>query len=205
MDGSVASGQRADARRSRAAVLDAAICLLNEQPDCSMEAIATASGVTRQTVYAHFPSRDRLASAVLDHVTAEAVAAMDAAGPDQGTAIDALLRVLDASIAVAHEYPVLVQRIGIPSIGREGDEERQAPVVDRLRRVIERGQRDGEFGAELSADWLVTVVIALAHAGCGEVDAGRMSDQEMQTSLRTSLLRLLGAALGGPTVIDPRR
>ena len=45
-----------------------------------MEDIATAAGVTRQTVYAHFPTRNALITALIDVAGAETVAAIDAAG-----------------------------------------------------------------------------------------------------------------------------
>ena len=51
--------QRSDAVRSRTAVVDAAVDLLGRQPGASVEEIATAAGVTRQTVYAHHPSGGR--------------------------------------------------------------------------------------------------------------------------------------------------
>ncbi|HEY5985230.1 MAG TPA: helix-turn-helix domain-containing protein, partial [Streptosporangiaceae bacterium] len=58
--------QRSDARQSVAAVLDAAIRTLGERPGASMDEIARAAGVSRQTVYAHFPSRDTLIDAVIE-------------------------------------------------------------------------------------------------------------------------------------------
>ncbi len=72
-------------------ILDAAVQLVGERPDAGLEAIA-AAGVMRQTVYTHYPSREQLLAAVVDRVTEEVVAAMDAAEPDAGTAVDALLR-----------------------------------------------------------------------------------------------------------------
>ncbi|MGR6999045.1 helix-turn-helix domain-containing protein [Yinghuangia aomiensis] len=55
--------RRADAQRSIDAILDAARRLLGDRLDVGMEDIAAAAGVTRQTVYAHFPSRDAPCSA----------------------------------------------------------------------------------------------------------------------------------------------
>lgn len=193
--------RRADARRSKASILDAAIRLLNSEPDASMEGIATAAGVTRQTVYAHFPSRDQLLTAVLDRVTEEAVAAMDAVGLDTGPAADALMRLLDAAARTTGRYPVLLQRIGSLPVSPQEDHERHTPVGERLRRVIQRGQRAGEFDSDLAPDWLVAVTISLGHAAASEADAGRMSDAGAREALRVSLLRVLGAAAppSGPT------
>ncbi|MCM0678097.1 TetR/AcrR family transcriptional regulator [Micromonospora phytophila] len=198
-----ARNRRADARRSRAAILDAAVQLLNARPDASVEAIATAAGVTRQTVYAHFPSREHLLGAVLDRVTEEAVAAMDAADPDAGPAAVALLRVLDASSRAAGRHRVLLQKIGSLPVSPEQDRDRHAPVVDRLRRVIRRGQETGEFDGGLALDWLVAVTIRLGHAAGEEVDAGRMSERDAATALHTSLLRVLGAGRAAASPDQP--
>ncbi|WP_020667515.1 TetR/AcrR family transcriptional regulator [Amycolatopsis nigrescens] len=188
-----ARNRRADARRSRSAILDAAIRLLNSQPEVSVEAIATAAGVTRQTVYAHFPSRDQLLAAALDQVTEETVAAMDAVELDSGPAADALLRLLDASGRLAGRYSVLLQHTSSLPVSKEDDHERHAPVADRLRKVIQRGQANGEFDDRLAPGWLVAVTISLAHTAGEEVDARRMSETEAAEALRTSLFRVFGA------------
>lgn len=185
--------KRADARRSRAAILDAAARTLNAEPDTGLEAIAEAAGVTRQTVYAHFASRDQLLVAVVDGLTQEAVAAMDAADPDAGPAADALLRLLDASAQTARRFPVLLQKFSALPVSPQTDHDRHSPVAERIKRVVQRGQHAGEFNDQLPPDWLVTVAIKLAHAASEEQDAGRMSGQDAQDALRTSLLRILGA------------
>lgn len=199
-----ARNRRADALRSRASVLDAALRLLGADPDASVEAVAAAARVTRQTVYAHFRTRERLLAAVIDRITEETVAAMDAAAPDTGPAAEALLRVLDAGARTAGRYPLLLQRIGSMAVSPQADRERHALIDDRLRRVIRRGQRAGEFDDRLSADWLAAVTVKLAHAASEEAGAGRMSQEEAARALRATLLRALGAAppgqpgIGGP-------
>ncbi|MEO3890137.1 TetR/AcrR family transcriptional regulator [Nonomuraea sp. B5E05] len=185
--------RRADARRSRAVILDAAIRLLNARPDASVDAIATAAGVTRQTVYAHFPSRQRLLAAVLDRLTEEAVGEMDAADLDTGPAADALLRLIDAGARTAGRYPVLMQKLSAMPVPPGEDQARHTAVADRLKRVIERGLRTGEFDDRLPPDWLVAATITLSHAASEERTAGRLTAAEADEALRVSLLRLLGA------------
>ncbi|AQZ66839.1 Transcriptional regulator, TetR family [[Actinomadura] parvosata subsp. kistnae] len=184
---------RADARRSRAAILEAATGLLDADPDASVDAIAAAAGVSRQTVYAHFPSRDRLLEAVLAHLTEQTVAAMDAADPGEGPAAEVLLRLLDAGERVAGRHPALLQRLGSLPVTPEADHDRHAPVAERLERVIRRGQEAGEFDPDVPAEWLVAVTIRLAHAASEQAAAGRMSPEESKRALHTTLLRALAA------------
>src|SRR5215207_1032726 len=89
--------RRADAERSIAAILDAAAHVLAQQPQASVEAIAKAAGISRQTVYVHFPSRDVLLSALIDRASDRVAAALDAADFDSGSASEALVRLLEIS------------------------------------------------------------------------------------------------------------
>jgi AcrR family transcriptional regulator len=187
-----ARNRRADAQRSRAAILDAAVRLLNANPEAGVEAIATAAGVTRQTVYAHFPSRERLLAGVVDHVTEEAIEAMDAVDLDTGPAADALLRLVEAGLRTVWRYPVLLRAIASLPVSPKTDHERHAPVADRVGRVIRRGQGTGEFDVGLSVSWMVAVTVKLGHAASEEVEAGGMSYEDATKALRTSLLRVLG-------------
>ncbi len=65
---------RADARRNREAVLEAAVRLLGDRPDASMQEVAEASGVGRTTVYRHFPNREDLLKALFMRVINESMA-----------------------------------------------------------------------------------------------------------------------------------
>ena len=85
--------RRSDARRSIDAIIGAARTVLGERPDASMEEIAAAAGVTRQTVYVHFPSRDALIAALLHAAGAETLAAIDAARLDTAPPADALRQI----------------------------------------------------------------------------------------------------------------
>lgn len=178
--------RRADADRSRTAILAAAITLLDEQIDAGMERIAEAARVTRQTVYAHFPSRDVLLNAVVDELTRETIEAIDALDLDRGQALDKVLALIDLSWRQFEQHPLLLH---LPQ--PVGPDERHGPVVDRFERLIRRGQRTGEITRDLPATWLVSALIALGHAAGEAAASGRMTPKKASTTLRTTAIRLL--------------
>jgi AcrR family transcriptional regulator len=100
--------RRADARRSIDAILNAARTVLGERPDASMEDIATTAGLTRQTVYAHFPSRDALIAALLHAAGAETLAAIDAAHLDAAPPASGRAKVARMRMVVVLPVPVRI-------------------------------------------------------------------------------------------------
>ncbi|MEV0245117.1 helix-turn-helix domain-containing protein [Nocardia sp. NPDC050712] len=181
--------RRADAERSRAAILDAAGRLLAEGVDTGgLAAVAEAAGVTRQTVYAHFSSREALFEAVAERIKTDTVAALDAADLDAGPATDALRRILDLSWR-AVDLRQVKQRVSAES---PRGQELPAPVYERLLRLLERGQRTGEFDSATTVQWLAATVIAITRAARAEVEAGRMTRAQAEKSLHDSALRLVG-------------
>ena len=89
--------RRADADRSVAAILDAALEALASDPDSSMSEIARRAGVVRATIYVHFPTRETLLDAVMEYAVGQVVEAMRGAEPQRGEPVEALERVLRAT------------------------------------------------------------------------------------------------------------
>jgi Transcriptional regulator len=189
--------RRADARRSIDAILNAARIVLGERSDASMEEIATTANVTRQTVYAHFPSRDALMAALIESAAAEYAALLDAAGLDTAPPADALARFLDAGWRFLRRYPLLLN----PTVTRIHRPENNDPhdlVPPRLERLIRRGQRTGDFDRSLPAAWLAAAIIGLQHAAAAEVADGRLTTPKAAALCLESTLRLCGGS-GRPT------
>src|SRR4051812_36960171 len=69
--------QRRDAAENRTALLDAARLVLNQDPDASLETIATAAGLSRRAVYGHFRTRDDLLPVLLKRGAATVVAGLE--------------------------------------------------------------------------------------------------------------------------------
>ena len=179
----------ADAKQSIALLLDAAARVLGENPGAAVADIAHAAGVSRQTAYAHFPSREALVTAVTERAVAEVTAALDAAGVADAPPAEALIRLLDEAWRVAARYPFLWR---MPSVSREEDAARHAPVMDRMLDLITRGQRDGSLDRTLPPDWLATAALTLGRAAEDEVQAGRMTVEAASAAVHHTYLRLLG-------------
>jgi AcrR family transcriptional regulator len=183
--------RRSDAQRSIDAILGAARAVLRDRPDASMEDIAAAAGVTRQTVYAHFPSREALISSLLDLVGAETVAAMDAARLDTVPPAEALRRYLDIGWDLVRRNPHLLG--AALTRNPPGSDEHEAGVA-LLEDIIRRGQRSGEFDQAHPVSWLAVAIIGLFGAAAGQVAAGRLTAGAATGLLLDSALLVCGAA-----------
>jgi AcrR family transcriptional regulator len=183
---------RADAQRNVAAILDTAVDLLGRRPDAGMDDIAEAAEVARQTVYAHFHSRQELLDAVVDRVTAEVTTTLDALDLDHGPAADALRRWLDTAWGLLERYPILLTP-AMTTTSPEQNVQHHEPITGRLAALIRRGQRTGEFDPHLAHGWLIAATIALGHAAGQEVAAGRMTTRQAGGAFTAAVMRVYGA------------
>lgn len=188
--------RRADARQNIDAILNATRDVLSRHPDAGMEEIAARAGVTRQTVYAHFPSRDALLAALVETAAAEYAALLDDANLDKAPAGEALALFLDAGWEFLRRYPLLLSAAA-SSVPRPASDDPHDVVPPRLERIIERGQEEGEFASTLPAAWLAAAVLGLHHTAAAQVAAGRLGTKEAATLCLESTLRLCGAPVAG--------
>jgi len=185
--------RRADAERSVARILDAAIDALASDPEASMAEIARRAGVVRATIYVHFPTRDALIDAVTQRAIAEATATIEAAEPERGDATDALRRVVISAWRTLERYHALVAiNTQLPQAELHA---RHRPVLAILEPLIKRGQRDGNFRTDVTAAWHLSIIMALIHAASAELRAGRIPEQHAEAAL---LGTVLGAISAGP-------
>lgn len=84
--------------RTRRAILDAAMTVLSDNPAAPLADIASAADIGRSTLHRYFPERTDLIRALAVHVHALSTAAIAAADPRSGPAVDALRRVVECHL-----------------------------------------------------------------------------------------------------------
>jgi AcrR family transcriptional regulator len=184
--------RRADAERSIARILDAAVDALGEAQEASMSEIARRAGVVRATIYVHFPTREALLEAVTERAFGEVAAVIDAAEPERGDPADALARVVAATWRTLGRYHALIAI----NTGEQTHEElhhRHGSVLGTLLPLIERGQADGVFRTDVPAGWHLAMIMALIHAGSGELRTGRVPLDSAESALLATVLGAVSA------------
>lgn len=156
---------RVDAERNRRMLLEAAARALAEDSDASLVDVARLAGLTRATLYRHFGNREKLVEALHDDALTAAEGAVHAACMEEGTAQDALRRVISALIALGGRFwPLLMEGADRnPSFLA-----RRAQVFAPIVHIVQRGQVAGQIRSDVSAQWVVTALTALLAAAVRE-------------------------------------
>jgi TetR/AcrR family transcriptional regulator, mexCD-oprJ operon repressor len=181
-----ADHRRAAAERSVEAILDATERLLAGGADASTSAIAAAAGVSRVTLYSHFPTRPALIDAVARRVIARAAEAIAAAEPASGEPADALDRLVEGAWGTLDRHLPLfaLGRSELDSDAlRRAHEQIDAPILA----LIERGRRSGAFRTDVAPSWLLASYYALMHAAAEEVGAGRLAGADALSTVRRTI------------------
>jgi TetR/AcrR family transcriptional regulator, mexCD-oprJ operon repressor len=177
--------RRADAERSVAAILAAALEALASDPDASMAEIARRAGVVRATIYVHFPTRESLLDAVMEHAVAEVAQATSDAEPQRGEPTEALERVLRATWQELGRFHALLA-INTSRLSAKELRRRHLPVTQQLAPLIERGQKKGVFRRDLPVSWHLAVIRAIVHTASSELQSGRIAQAEVEEAMLTT-------------------
>jgi TetR/AcrR family transcriptional repressor of mexCD-oprJ operon len=184
-DASAPKRRRADAERNISAITKAALEALAGDPDVSMAGIARRAGVVRATIYMHFPTREALLDAVMEHATAQVAEATRQAEPERGEPKEALERVLLATWRQLSQFHNILQ-ININRLSAKELHRRHLPITTQIVPLLERGQADGVFRSDVSALWLIAVVRAIVHVASTELQAGRLTEAEVERTMLTT-------------------
>jgi AcrR family transcriptional regulator len=179
--------RRADAERNINTIINAALEALTSDPDASMAEIARRAGVVRATVYMHFPTRESLLDAVMEHATGLVADAIRGAEPDRGEPKEALERVIRATWKQLSQFHSVLG-INIARLSAKELRRRHLPMTTQFIPLLERGQAEGVFRSDVSALWLIAVVRAIVHVASTELQAGRLSEAEVEQTMLTTAL-----------------
>jgi AcrR family transcriptional regulator len=182
--------RRAAAERSIEAILDAAERLLAGGSDASTSAVAAAAGVSRVTLYSHFPTRPELLAAVAERVIRRGAEAIAAADPASGDPVEALDRLIEAAWGkLDRSLPLFAA--GRAELSADALRRAHGQLDAPILALIKRGRRAGSFRKDLPVSWQLATYYSLMHAAADEVNANRLSTRDALTALK----RTIGAAL----------
>lgn len=166
--------QRADAERSIDAIVQAGLEAIAASGDVNMAAIARAAGVSRPTLYSHFPTREALVEAAVQRALVEAQRIYAQTDLEDRPAPEVIAMLIRANWQTLNRYRDLYAaavKLLPPSRFRALHQPLFAPV----KALVARGQADGDLRTDMPTDWLVATIYGLMHQAAQEVNARRLT------------------------------
>lgn len=180
-------------RRTTAAILEAAAHVLAERGEtASMADVAAAAGVSRATLYRHYPSREALLEALATEALADAAGRIAEAGLENVDAEEAISRVVRALMGVGDRYAVLIRERVKPS-----PEQLEDCLAGPIRGVFSRAIESGALRDDLPTDVLVRLFGGLLQAGV-ELTGERRLGLEDAAAAATAVFLEGARPPGGP-------
>jgi AcrR family transcriptional regulator len=162
---------RADARRNRVAVIEAALRALAADPNASMADIADAAGVGRTTVYRHFETRDELITALFQRVVEDAQVATASVVEYGGSVADTLRALGPVFVEIGERFRFLHAHL---ELGAEALAESKTVPDDPVRLFLVAAQEEGEVRADAPLSWVQALMQAAAMATMDQIHAGEV-------------------------------
>ena len=157
-----------------------------------MAEIARRAGVVRATIYAHFPTRESLLDAVMEHAVAQVAEAMREAEPERGEPKEALERVLLATWQQLSQFHAVLA-INISRLSAKELHRRHLPMTTQLVPLDRTRPGGGRLPKRcLRRRGMIAVVRAIVHTASTELQAGRISQADVERTMLTTALAAVG-------------
>lgn len=183
---------RADARRNRRRLLDAAAELILEiGGEPPRDAIAQRAGVGIATLYRHFPDQQALLHAVSLDVLDRTIATGEAALTDGVDGADVLSRYMHAAVDIGLGALNIIH----PLLDSADWPDRRAKAQALLERIVDRATRDGGVAADTTPADIAFAVIRF----CRPLAIGLSAADERSVAHRQIDTYLSGLAAHSPT------
>ena len=165
---------RADAERNIDAILDAALERITASGEANMAAIARAADVSRVTMYSHFSTREALVEAVVERAVADGEQVFAEIGLADRPAPEVLAVLIRANWQTLNRYRDLYTA-AVRLLPAARLRALHTPLFGPIKKLVARGQSEGDLRTDLPLDWLVATIYGLMHQAAQEVNARRLS------------------------------
>ncbi|MGX8909408.1 TetR/AcrR family transcriptional regulator [Streptomyces netropsis] len=166
--------------------------------------VAEAAEVGRTTLHRYFPERDGLLRAATEHALEVIGGAIAEAAPDKGHPLDAMRRVI-AALASASDAIMFV--FGEQSLARDATPTSEPdfptphdPVIDLIR----RGQAEGVFDDQLTAEWIQQVLWGVTYTAFEQVERGALAKFDVTATVTRTLEQGITATAGARPGPEPK-
>jgi TetR/AcrR family transcriptional regulator, mexCD-oprJ operon repressor len=153
---------RADARRNREQILDAAASVLGTDPAASIVDIAAAAGLGRATVYRHFPDVAAIHAALADEARAagkgivrERLGSEPRDGWCEGSLGDVLLQMTRENLPTTSRWGATLASEPLQ------DEELIGTFTSIVAATLKQGQQRGEFRQDVDPEVIAEAFVAM--------------------------------------------
>ncbi|MFD7496743.1 TetR/AcrR family transcriptional regulator [Streptomyces sp. NPDC059832] len=200
------SAKRASSARNRTerAVVTAAVSVWARDRAATLPQIAEAAEVGRTTLHRYFPEREGLVRAATEHALEVVGGSIAEAEPHRGHPLAAMRRVV-AALASASE--AIMFAFGDQSLLRDvaptTEPDLPAPH-DPVIELIRRGQAEGVFDDQLSAEWIQQVLWAVSYTAFEQVEQGALAKFDLIATVTRTLERGITAQAGEPAGSEPQ-
>nr|WP_245885389.1 TetR/AcrR family transcriptional regulator [Kineococcus rhizosphaerae] len=161
--------RRADARRNRERILDAAREQLRGPGELKLNAVAKACGIGQGTLYRHFPTREDLLVEVYRHDVDDLVAAaadlLSTRGP-----VEALAAWFERVAAYARVKTHVFAAVEAAT-WRDLAAHSLGPIGEAVERLLAAGRADGSLRADVEARDVIVLISWLSRLDDAELDA----------------------------------
>ena len=129
----------------------------------------------------------------MEHAVSQVAQAMREADPERGEPREALERVLLATWQQLSQFHSVLA-ININRLSTKELHRRHLPMTTQLISLIERGQATGAFRRDMSVAWQIAVIRAIVHTASSELQAGRISQTDVERTMLTTALAAVAAS-----------
>lgn len=186
---------RADVRRNRDRILDAAALVLSRDANASLATIADAADLSRATAYRHFADVDAVRAALLAEaeeigrgLLQEHLEAMFSPENEHRPSIEVIDELLALSFPLRHRWTIAIANEPVWDAGLVST---FAPIA---RGFLRRGQLRGEFRDDLDTDVVGEALAALAIYAVRRVHSDGLAVDQALSIMRPFLDGLVKSA-----------